>query len=321
MNRLTKNMGIKLNLAVGILLANFGGVALGQAESVAAYMSPAELVRVAVANEIASSNTDTNFMFRDEKQASDGSETKLVVETRDAMVGLLIGINGHPLTPEQRRAEDERLARLIKDPVEMKKKEKREKEDADRTKRIVSAFPDAFLYEADGFAPGEEGLGAAGDKLVRLKFRANPQYSPPSHVEQILTGLEGYMLVDSQQKRIAKIDGTLVKEVGFGWGILGHLDRGGHFIVQQADMGQGHWEITQLDLSFTGKALFFKTLNIKEKEVFSCFQLAPRNLSFAEGVELLKKQEAQMAQNPKAQTETKTEKISRAMPRPPGALR
>jgi hypothetical protein len=234
------------------------------------------------------------------------------------MVGLLISINGRPLTPEQRQAENDRLQRLINDPVEMKKKEKREKEDADRTKRIVGAFPDAFLYEADGFAPGEEGLGAAGDKLVRLKFRPNPQYSPPSHVEQILTGLEGYMLVDSQQKRIAKIDGTLVKEVGFGWGILGHLDRGGHFIVQQADMGQGHWEITQLDLSFTGKALFFKTLNIKEKEVFSCFQPAPRNLSFAEGVELLKKQEAQMAQNPKTQTETKTEKISRAMPRPPG---
>jgi hypothetical protein len=318
MNVLPNRAGLTIALAMGIFVANVCGLALGQAASVSASISPAELVREAVANEITSSNTDTNFMFRDEKQASDGSQTKLVVETRDAMVGLLIGINGHPLTPEQRQAENDRLERLIKDPAEMKKKEKREKEDADRTKRIVSAFPDAFLYEADGFAPGEEGLGAAGDKLVRLRFQPNPHYSPPSHVEQILTGLQGYMLIDSQQKRIAKIDGTLVKEVGFGWGILGHLDRGGHFIVQQGDMGQGHWEITQLDLSFTGKALFFKTLNIKEKEVFSCFQPAPRNLSFAEGVELLKKQEAQMAQNPKTQTETKTEKISRAMPRPPG---
>jgi hypothetical protein len=313
-----KNTGITLALAMGGFVATFCGVALGQAASVSASINPADLVRKAVANEVTSSDTDTNFMFRDEKQGSDGTQTKLVVETRDAMVGLLISINGRPLTPEQRQAEDDRLQRLIRDPAEMKKKEKREKEDAERTKRIVGAFPDAFLYEADGFAPGEEGLGAVGDNLVRLKFRPNPQYSPPSHVEQILTGLEGYMLIDSQQKRIAKIDGTLVKEVGFGWGILGHLDRGGHFIVQQGDMGQGHWEITQLDLSFTGKALFFKTINIKEKEVFSCFQPAPRNLTFAEGVELLKKQEAQMAQNPKTQTETKTEKVSSALPRPPG---
>jgi len=53
--------------------------------------------------------------------------------------------------------------------------------------------------------------------LVRLKFRPNPKYSPPSHVEQILTGLEGYLLIDADQHRIAKIDGTLGKEVGFGW--------------------------------------------------------------------------------------------------------
>ena len=317
MSALARNAGFTFALAMGVLVANARS-APAQAESVSAFTNPAELVRQAIANEVASSNPDVNFMFRDEMQASDGSETKLLVETRDAMVGLLIAKNGHPLTPEQRQAEADRLERLIKDPAEMKKKEKREKEDSERTKRILSAFPDAFLYEADGFASGAEGLGAAGDKLVQLKFRPNPEYSPPSHVEQILTGMQGYMLIDSQQKRIAKVDGTLVKEVGFGWGILGHLDRGGHFIVQQADMGQGHWEITQLDLSFTGKALFFKTLNIKEKEVFSCFQPAPRNLSFAEGVELLKKQEAQMAQNPKKQTETKTEKISTAMPRPPG---
>lgn len=105
------------------------------------------------------------------------------------------------------------------------------------------------------------------------------------------------MLIDRKQHRIAKIDGTLMKEVGFGWGILGHLDRGGHFIVQQGDMGGGHWEITRMDLSFTGKALFFKTLNIKDQEVYSDFQPAPRGLTFAQGVELLKKHEALMAQN------------------------
>ncbi|MGH9528453.1 MAG: hypothetical protein ACRD2S_00875, partial [Terriglobales bacterium] len=157
--------------------------------------------------------------------------------------------------------------------------------------------PQAFFYEEDGTVTGEEGLGAPGDPLVRLKFRPNPQYSPPSHVEQILTGLQGTMLIDTKQHRIAKIDGTLVKEVGFGWGILGHLDRGGHFIVQQGDMGGGHWEVTRMDLSFTGKALFFKTLNIKAKEVYTDFHPAPPDLTFAQGVDLLKKQQALIAQN------------------------
>ncbi len=259
--------------------------------------SPVQLVREAVHNEISSSRSGPNFMFREVSQGSDGSKTKLLVETRDAMAGLLIATNGHPLTADQRLAEQKRLEHLVNDPDDLGKKCKREREDAERTEKIMGAFPEAFLYEEDGTASGEEGLGAPGDPLVRLKFQPNPKYSPPSHVEQILTGLQGTMLIDSKQHRIAKIDGTLMKEVGFGWGILGHLDRGGHFIVQQGDMGGGHWEITRMDLSFTGKALFFKTLNIKDQEVYSDFQPAPRGLTFAQGVELLKKHEALMAQN------------------------
>ena len=308
----------KLTLLGVSFLACITGSARAQTASINASISPAELVREAVANEINNSETDTNFMFRDEKQGSAGSQTKLIVETREAVAGLLIAIDGRPLTPAQRQAEDERLDRLMKDPVEMKKKEKREKEDAERTKRIISAFPDAFLYLADGIVPGAEGLGAVGDGLVRMNFCPNPKYSPPSHVEQILTGLQGYMLIDSKQQRIAKIDGTLVKEVAFGWGILGHLNPGGHFIVQQGDMGEGHWEITQMDLSFTGKALLFKSLNIREKEVFSDFQRVPRNLTFAEGIELLKKQEAQLAQSHKTETKTKTVNSARALLHSPG---
>ncbi len=38
--------------------------------------------------------------------------------------------------------------------------------------------------------------------------------------------MQGYVLVDAVHYRIASIDGTLFKTVGFGWGILGHLDRG-----------------------------------------------------------------------------------------------
>ncbi len=204
-----------------------------QVSSISASISPIDVVRKAVENETNSGDDSRKFMFRQEKQVSDGSQTKLFVETRDAMAGLLIALNGHPLNPDQQRAEDERLQQLINNPSELKKKQKHEKEDQDRTLRIIRAFPDAFLYESDGNMRGEQFLGAPGDLLIRIKFRPNPNYSPPSHLEQILTGLQGYMLIDAKQYRIAKIDGNLVKEVGFGWGILGHLDSGGHFVVQQ----------------------------------------------------------------------------------------
>jgi hypothetical protein len=127
--------------------------------------------------------------------------------------------------------------------------------------------------------------------LVKLKFRPNPKYEPPSRVEEVLTGMEGYVLVDAARFRLASIDGTLFKEVGFGWGILGHLDRGGRFTVQQQEVGDDVWEISSVRLRFTGKVLLFKTLNIVSTETFSGFKRVPLDLTFAQAVELLKKEE------------------------------
>ena len=259
--------------------------------------SPVELVRKTVQNEIKPGNDQVKFMFLERKDSPRGSQTKLLVETRDAMAGMVIAINDRPLNPEQRQAEIARIERFIKNPDELKKKIRDEKDDADRTARIMKALPDAFLYQPDGTEVGKEGLGKPGDELVRLKFRPNPRYNPPSRVELVLTGMEGTLLIDANQHRLARIDGKLVKEVGFGWGILGHLNPGGHFQVDQSDVGQNRWEVTHMDLAFTGKVLVFKSLNIRSNEVYSDFRSVQPNLTFAQAVDLLKKEEAVVAEN------------------------
>ncbi len=141
--------------------------------------------------------------------------------------------------------------------------------------RIVRAMPDAFVYEYDGMEPGKAGLGKLGSELIRLKFRPNPNYTPPSHTEQVLSGMQGNLLIDSRAYRIARIDGILFKEVGFGWGILGHLDKGGHFLVEQGDVGDGSWDVHRMSLAFTGKVLFFKKIDIKSTEILSDFIPCP----------------------------------------------
>ncbi|HUK24227.1 MAG TPA: hypothetical protein VLV49_06585 [Terriglobales bacterium] len=236
-------------------------------------------------------------MFLDRKQNAHGSQTKLMVQTREAMAGLVVANDGKPLDTEQRQEEYQRVERFVNDPDELRKKQKQEKDDTERVKRIMRALPDAFLYQYDGTMAGTQGVGSPGDPLVRLKFRPNPDYNPPSRVEQVLTGMKGYLLIDTKHNRIAKIDGKLEKEVGFGWGILGHLDPGGHFLVEQGDVGDDHWEVTRMDLSFTGKILIFKSLNIQSEEVSSHFQPVSPDLTFAQGVDLLKKHEAEMAKN------------------------
>jgi hypothetical protein len=273
----------------------FAGSPLGSAQD---SVSPLELVRAAVANEVAAANDNsTKHMFRSRKQTSQGSQTRLYVETREAMAGLTIAYNDQPLAPEQMQGEEGRLAGLVANPEQLKHKHSQEQESAERTLRIVKALPDAFLYDSDGEERGTAVLGKDDARLVRLKFRPNPAYHPPSHVEDVLTGMQGVVLIDSAARRIARIDGTLFKEVSFGWGILGHLDTGGHFLVEQSEIGDGSWDISHMGLTFTGKILLFKSIAIKSDEVFSDFRRVPDDTTFAQGVEMLKAEQAKLAGN------------------------
>ncbi|MGB6632812.1 MAG: hypothetical protein WBE52_16355, partial [Terriglobales bacterium] len=257
-----------------------------QQATVSSYQDPAELVRKAVQNEIKAANDDSaRFLFRGTKTTPKGSTTRIYVETKDATAGLVIAYNDKPLTPEQRRDEEARVERFIKNPEELQKKREQERENAERSLRITRALPDAFLFEYAGEVSGSEGIGRPGVPLVKLNFRPNPRYEPPTRVEEILTGMQGYVLVDTARCRLASIDGTLFKEVGFGWGILGHLDRGGRFVVQQQEVGDNSWEISSLNLSFTGKIMLFKNLSITSTEIFNGFKQVPSNLTFAEAVE------------------------------------
>ncbi len=258
---------------------------------------PGDLVRQVVAHEVAANKTDGKHMFRSRKQTPKGSQTHLYVETNEALAGMLVAVNDQPISAEQRQQEEGHLGWLIDNPDQLRKKHAREKEDAERTVRVVKALPDAFRYEYIPIESGDSELGKAGDQMVRMKFIPNPAYSPPSRVEQVLGGMQGYLIIDVTARRLARIDGTLFRDISFGWGIVGRLDKGGHFLVQQGDVGDGSWEITAIHLKMTGKILMFKGFNYISDETFSDFQRVPADLTFAKGVDLLKTEEQKIAHN------------------------
>jgi hypothetical protein len=290
--------GLSLTAMIAGMAAS--ALATGMPRNEAQNSTPAvELVRAAVANEVAAANDISNkHMFRSRKQTPQGSQTRLYVETREAMAGMTIAYDDHPLTPEQVQGEQNRLTGLVGDPEQLKHKHSQEQETADRTLRIVKALPEAFLYEymADDAANPTKDAG----QLVHLKFRPNPEYHAPSHVEQVLEGMQGFLVIDRTCQRIATIDGTLFKQVGFGWGILGYLDKGGHFLVEQRQVADDSWQISRMSLTFNGKVLLFKSITIKSDEAFSDFRPVPGGTTFAQGIEMLKAEEAKLAQNHKA---------------------
>jgi hypothetical protein len=186
---------------------------------------------------------------------------------------------------------------MVRNPEELRRKRAQEHEDAERSIRIMRALPEAFLFEYAGEENGSPGIGRTGDPLVNLKFYPNPTYKPPSHVEEVLVGMQGHILVDAQRARIASIDGTLFRTVGFGWGILGRLNAGGHFVVHQQEVGDDIWEVSSMAVNFTGKIMMVKNLASQSTEVYSGFKKVPAELTFAQALELLKKEET-LAENP-----------------------
>ena len=145
-------------------------------------------------------------------------------------------------------------------------------------------LPDGFLYEYQG----EEG------RNVRLTFRPNPKFRPPTREAKVFHAMQGTMLVDAQERRLVELRGELMRDIVFGWGIFGRLYAGGTFNVQQREVAHGHWEATLIDVHIRGKALFFKTIGEQQHEARSDFRQVSGTITFEQAAATLKEQAGKM---------------------------
>jgi hypothetical protein len=257
-------------------------------------MAPGDLMRLASQNELEAATHLPRYMFLTRKQTTHYSSLKLYVQTNDAVAGRVVAYNDQPLTPQQRQDEDARIERFLKNPDEMRAKQKEERDNRDRINKILKALPDAFLYEYDGFEPGTGSYGRKGSELLRLRFHPSTTYDPPSRIEQVLTGMTGTALVDLRKRRIARLEGTLIRDVSFGWGFLGHLDKGGSIILEQTNVAGDNWLMSRISIRLSGKILLVKSIRYNQTESSTDFQKVPEDLTFEQGVALLKKQEEKL---------------------------
>jgi hypothetical protein len=255
-------------------------------------IDPLELVRRASRIEIKASDVEYYAMFKDVTQYKDHSTSKEIIRTKDGGLTTTLLINGRPLTAEERKKDNEKLEKFANDPAARRKRRDSNKEDDKRSELMLTSLPDAFLYTYVG-----TDHGPSGEDLVHLKFKPNPSFNPPNHETAVYQGMEGDMIIDRKAMRIAKIDGTLFKDVDFGWGILGRLYKGGKFLVVQRDVGGGHWEEVQETLQFNGKILLVKSMTIWSTETMTDFRPVPADLTTAQALDLLHKSDDVVAEN------------------------
>jgi hypothetical protein len=238
-----------------------------------------QFVRDVLVHEIAAQAADHSLWTFHELKI-EGGERKLfyVCQTGEGEIQRLVAVNGQPLNVQQVRAEDNRIQRLLTHPAEMQEQRKKDHEDGEQALQLLKIFPQAFQFQYDS----EQG------SLVRVKFTPDPTFRPGSHAEQVFHQMQGTLLLDSQQKRLAAIDGRLTANVKFFGGLLGHLDKGGTFAVTQRNVGSDYWEVTAMKVQMSGRVLFFKTIAVHTDEQYSDYEPVPAGTDLRKAAELVK---------------------------------
>ena len=281
-----------LLIARGWILASLLAVPCAAWSQAADYEShPREFVRAAIHNELHAHGDRERYMWKDTEVKPKGTTTKLMVETNQGVISRLIAYNGRPLTAQERAQDDGRVQRLLVDPSALHHKQQEQKEDEEHAQKLLSAIPDAFHFRFVGVQEERSG------KVVHYTFEPDPDFDAPNRESRVFEGMKGDLFIDLDAKRIAKIDASLFQPVEFGWGILGHLDKGGRFLIEQKCIGGTRWETTRSVLRFTGKALMFKAINIQEDETLFDFQAVKPDLTVAQGIDVMKKADDMIAEN------------------------
>ena len=240
-------------------------------------VSANDLARRVVTNELTFQDDHTNWMYRLEKEQYGKKQVEEIVETKEGSLSRLLSINDRPLTAKQQLEEDERVRELMTSRSAQQKLRRALDAETLQGRRLFKMLPDAFVFSYAG----------SGGNLVKLSFRPNPSFHAPSLEARVFHDMEGEMWINCKQERLAGFDGHLTHAVKFGFGVLGHLDKGGHFEVRQAEVVPGHWDMTTMNLEITGKALLFATIDMRKRENHRDFHQVSDDLTLTQAADIL----------------------------------
>jgi hypothetical protein len=166
---------------VSIIL--LGSAVLSQSNSGILGVSANDLARRVITNELEFQDDHTNWMYRLEKEQYGKKQIEEIIETKEGSLSRLLSINGQPLTAKQQKEEDQRVQELMTSRSAKRKLRRALDAETLQGRRLFKMLPDAFVFNYAG-----------GDgSLVKLSFRPNPNFHPPSLEARVFHDMEGEM--------------------------------------------------------------------------------------------------------------------------------
>ena len=259
----------------------FAASAFSQSFSPGDQASAKELVRTVIANELSTQTVnDSHWMYHVEREEQGKVTAKEVIQTAHGSIDKLVSVDAHPLSTNEEVQESNRIRSLVNNAAEQRRIEQARKKDGEQCKELFKMIPEAFLFAYAG----------SDKNVIRLNYVPNPNFQPPSREARVFHELQGEMWVDATQRRLVRMRGQLIADVKFAGGLLGYLQKGGHFDVQQQEVSAGQWELTSLDIQMQGKVLLLKNISVQQKELRTNFRAVPGTLTMSEAADMLTRQ-------------------------------
>lgn len=246
--------------------------------SALANQSAADLVRDMVDNELHDRERDSHWEYRSECSSSTENQVREQVETDQGPIFRILAQDGNPLDAVRREREDQRLDGYIRSPGEIARVERAHQEDEERLAGIMRMLPQAFLFDY---------VGTPAGNLTRIAFQPNPAFTPSNYEARIIHVLAGTLLVDARRKRLVEMTGVLAERVDFGYGLLGHVEKGGTFQIHRRQVSADHWKTDLVEVHVEGKILLFKTVSKDQREARFDFRPVANGTTLAEARDML----------------------------------
>jgi hypothetical protein len=228
-------------------------------------------------NELQQRNQDSLWASKVQRHTDGHVYLEKEIETVAGPVHRLLLIDGHEPSPSERKQDDDRLRKLLKNAKAQEAMKKTREADEKNFDDLLRAIPDAFLFEDQGKQGGSE----------KLSFEPNPAYKPKSYEETTLHALSGIILIDFQEKRLVEISATVTQQVDFGYGLVGSLKKGGTIEMKRTRLTHGIWKTSSTRVDINGRMVLFKSISKKQDNTQSDFQPVAPNTSIEQALKAL----------------------------------
>jgi hypothetical protein len=239
-----------------------------------------ELIGEACYNELQQREMRTLWSYVAERHSNNHVFREQVIETVDAPVRHLLAVDGHPPTSAQMKEENDRHQRLLNSASGRHAIQKQQEDDDKKIEELLRIIPEAFVFEDQG----KEG------QSERVAFHPSPGFKPKTYEQRILHALDGIVVIDLHDKRIARLSGSLGTRVEFGYGLIGHVEQGGTTEITRVHLSPGVWKTSAEKIDIDGRFVVLKTINKHQDESRTGFEPVAPATTFAQALNEMEKE-------------------------------